>query len=194
MHDIKRRRIYLIKKDFQLRIVGVIVLVSAIFALVTGLTLYGLLNESFGFSSLKNLFGVASASEMLAPVIVITELIGLVIIIFIGFFISHTMAGPIYRLEKICSQIGDGDLSFDVKLRKGDEFQDLADVLNVMVKKLRDRVSIIKEVASDLVTKEVVLQDLVEKNDTRQLREEMDELFNLFTVLNNVTTLVKTEK
>lgn len=188
-----KRRIYLIKKKFQFRVIGVIILISAIFATVTGITLYGLLNEAFGFSYLKSLFGAKEVSDILVPVIIITQLVGLIVIAVIGLFVSHRMAGPIYRLEKVAEQIGDGDLSFKVRLRKGDEFQELADAIDTMVRKLRERVSIIKEVASDLIKKQEALQDVAAKRDVAALQAEIEDLAGLSTVLNNVIRYVKTE-
>ena len=103
------------------------------------------------------------------------------------------MAGPIYRLEKVAEQIGKGDLSFDVRLRKGDEFQELADAIDTMVKKLRERVSIIKEVASDLIKKQETLLNAATKSDVDAVHAEIEDLTSLFTVLNNVIRYVKTE-
>jgi nitrate/nitrite-specific signal transduction histidine kinase len=45
-------------------------------------------------------------------------------------FFSHKLAGPIYRFEKFCHSIIEGDYTSVIKLRKGDEMQNLANLLN----------------------------------------------------------------
>lgn len=59
---------------------------------------------------------------------------------FASIFISHKIAGPIYRFEKQAKAIGEGDLTLKFKLRKGDELKELADTLDKMVGALRDKV------------------------------------------------------
>lgn len=51
---------------------------------------------------------------------------------------SNRIAGPMYRLCKSMREIREGDLSFVVRLRKGDELTEIADELNAMVKWLRE--------------------------------------------------------
>ncbi len=55
-------------------------------------------------------------------------------------FISHKIAGPIYRFERQAKAIGEGDLTPKFKLRKGDELKDLADALQGMVDALRNKI------------------------------------------------------
>jgi methyl-accepting chemotaxis protein len=52
--------------------------------------------------------------------------------------ISHRIAGPSYRLAKSMEQIRDGDIAFQVNLRKGDHLTDLRDELNQLLDVLND--------------------------------------------------------
>lgn len=68
----------------------------------------------------------------LLPMILMSILYLLMIIIF-GLFISHKMAGPVYRIKKTLREVADGKVSVsEVKfsLRKRDELKDLVDSLN----------------------------------------------------------------
>lgn len=47
--------------------------------------------------------------------------------------ISHTIAGPAYRIQKSLERIRTGDLAFRVKLRKGDHLTELQDELNLLL-------------------------------------------------------------
>ncbi|MCB9890823.1 MAG: hypothetical protein H6832_02325 [Planctomycetes bacterium] len=51
---------------------------------------------------------------------------------------SNRIAGPMYRLCKSMREIRDGDVSFTVKLRKGDELTEIADELNAMIAWIRE--------------------------------------------------------
>ncbi len=50
---------------------------------------------------------------------------------------SNRIAGPMFRLCRSMREIREGDLSFTVKLRKGDELTEIADELNAMITWLR---------------------------------------------------------
>lgn len=50
---------------------------------------------------------------------------------------SHAVAGPCVRLKKSLQRIRTGDVDFEVKLRQGDELQDVADELNELLRWLQ---------------------------------------------------------
>jgi nitrate/nitrite-specific signal transduction histidine kinase len=54
-------------------------------------------------------------------------------------FFSHKVAGPLYRFEKACHQLIEGNYTEKVTLRKGDEMQNLAGLFNEMVIATNDR-------------------------------------------------------
>jgi sensor histidine kinase YesM len=57
----------------------------------------------------------------------------------LGIFITHKVAGPIYKMKLLLRQVADGKLKVAARLRKGDELQDFFDVFAHMVDKLRER-------------------------------------------------------
>lgn len=51
-------------------------------------------------------------------------------------FYSHKMAGPIYNIKNQLKKLAAGEESVKkIKIRKGDEFQELADLLNQVIEK-----------------------------------------------------------
>lgn len=50
--------------------------------------------------------------------------------------ISNRMAGPAYRLRRTLEAVQRGERPEPIRLRKGDEFQDLADALNATLQQL----------------------------------------------------------
>ncbi len=65
---------------------------------------------------------------------VLVVLIGL-----LGIYFTHKVVGPICKIKRLLSQVGEGKLNFEGKLRKGDELQDFFDVFSSMVEKLKMR-------------------------------------------------------
>ena len=84
-----------------------------------------------------------SVNRSLAP-----KLIGLAVIIFVGgIFVSHRIAGPMYRFQKSAEAISKGDLSVNFYVRKDDEMKNAAMSLEEMVETLRKDIVEIKELA-----------------------------------------------
>lgn len=46
--------------------------------------------------------------------------------IIVVLYISHEIAGPLYRFESLCHQVGEGNLDTITYLRKKDQLQELA--------------------------------------------------------------------
>ena len=52
---------------------------------------------------------------------------------------EQKIAGPVYRFERVCNNMIEGNYTDVIKLRKGDEMQNLASLLNEVVKTSRER-------------------------------------------------------
>jgi nitrogen fixation/metabolism regulation signal transduction histidine kinase len=57
----------------------------------------------------------------------------------VGIFVTHKIAGPIYKMKLLLGQVGNGKLNFRGGLRKGDELQSFFDSFQAMVDKLKAR-------------------------------------------------------
>ena len=51
-------------------------------------------------------------------------------------FMTHRLAGPMYRFEKYAQKIGNGELTPDLKIRKKDQFQNMVSAFNNMTQGL----------------------------------------------------------
>jgi nitrate/nitrite-specific signal transduction histidine kinase len=60
-------------------------------------------------------------------------------IVLLTIFFSHKVAGPVYRFEKICHNIIEGKYTDEVRLRQGDEMQNLARLFNEALRLTRLR-------------------------------------------------------
>jgi methyl-accepting chemotaxis protein len=135
-----QRKKYLIKRSFQLRYIFIVLLFITLTAVISGistyLALFPYLSEKlanvYPQGRLVILLRDANAKALLSTLIIIPFAVWLSIIL------SHRVAGPWYRLEMILRDLADGDLSHDIRLRKNDELQSLALLLNTVVRNLRE--------------------------------------------------------
>lgn len=99
------------------------------------------------------------------------KVLALAVIIFIaGIFLSHKIAGPMYRIERSAEAIKNGDLSVSFKIRKGDEMKDAASALENMVDSLQADFAKIKAADSFLDKKIAEISPQINKEDAEQMR------------------------
>jgi len=129
-----RRKTHFIKKGFQLnfsiRFLFLIFIEAVLMASLFWYLSHNTLTTSYQESQLRientsSFFfpAMTSAGLIIIGVVGIIGLVGLI-------FISHKIAGPLYRFEESLKEIGEGDLTHRVQLRKKDQLSDLADRLN----------------------------------------------------------------
>ncbi|MCB1152577.1 MAG: hypothetical protein H6684_05490 [Deltaproteobacteria bacterium] len=153
-----RRRGKLIDKRFQVKFVAMAVSVLVTLAL--------------GFLVLWSASGPAAKAGTPAPqgessslallgLLVLTLLLVMVTVIF-GIRFSHRIVGPIYAFNRNMNWVKEGNYTRDLKLRDGDEFQNLAITFNAMQSALRRRTR------DDLDTVERVQSTLTEVKSAAQ--------------------------
>ena len=76
-----------------------------------------------------------NAFQLYWPPIVFTGVLNLVLIIIFGLFYSHRMAGPIHNIKRSLAELVDNGEPRPIRVRKGDHFQDLAELLNQLIEK-----------------------------------------------------------
>ncbi|MDD5427853.1 MAG: methyl-accepting chemotaxis protein [Candidatus Omnitrophica bacterium] len=97
-----------------------------------------------------------SVNRSLIPKVIILS----VLIFFAGIFISHRIAGPMYRIEKSAEAIHRGDLLVNFKIRRGDEMRSAATALEEMVEGLHED---IKKIKTDSMALEERINALADK-------------------------------
>lgn len=139
---VKRRRL-LIKKPFQARLIlgalGLILLSS----LCSALLIYWITGGDLAAQSHSAHASLMNAWQRLGLSILIGNAIAILIVGATGLikvlYLSHRIAGPLYRFEVLCKDVGNGNLDTITRLRDKDHLQDLAKAFLDMVTKLRDR-------------------------------------------------------
>lgn len=155
-----QRKKYLIKKDFQIQfIIKFCLIVLAGVILSTALLFFfsqGTLTSSFDHSRLV----IRKTGIAILPAVIYTNLITLgvvsVIMIFVTLYISHKIAGPMFRFEKEIQIIAQGDLSSVIALRKKDQVKEMADSLNQMTRSLNRKIS---DIRLEIINLESIIQE-----------------------------------
>ncbi len=189
-----QRKILFIKKEFQARVIAIILLSVFVFANVSLSLMVVFMTGFFADQSINELIVSEKFFTMFVPSMLVIETIGLLLILYLGLFISHRMAGPIYRLEKCAAQIESGDLSFDVRIRPYDEFQEMASAMDSMVKGLRGKLLEIRGIFSSVRQSEKLVDGHLEKNDIEKARKEFGEMVFLIESLEELISEFKLEQ
>ena len=172
-----KRRQYFISKVFQsefvLKFCGLVVLGSVVF----GMMLYMLSKHTLTTSFENSRLVVKSTADYIFPgllfggliVAVFTALAAGVIVV----LMTHRIAGPMHRFEKYINEIGSGRFCSDLKIRKKDQFQNVAGALNKMTENLKlgltevnevsDKLDKLIEELSDSSSREVLLKEDVKR-------------------------------
>ena len=150
-----KRRKYFIKKRFQtnffIRFAILLILESL---LISGLFIYlssGTLTTGYSGTQLR----IERTSDFFSTTFLIIALIVGVIVSLAGMlvfmYLSHRIAGPLYRFEKSLEDISKGDLTHRIKLRSADQLTDLQESLNRFIEKMEIRIISMKtDVAESL--------------------------------------------
>jgi methyl-accepting chemotaxis protein len=62
------------------------------------------------------------------------------VIALVALYLSHKIAGPVYRIERYLTDMAAGRLTAHIKLRKGDELVSVADKINELTDSLRSTI------------------------------------------------------
>lgn len=93
--------------------------------------------------------------------VIVAVIIILVIIIIFGIFISHRIAGPLFRMNRELDKLIKGNFDVNFTLRKKDELKPIAEKLQVLTQKLKDFNQLIKKLENTNLTNEQ--KEIIEK-------------------------------
>lgn len=128
--DFKRRQLGRVLM-FTLAYVGVsTVAVAVIYSISLRPLAAGQLPFYLRVEDLQRAGGVPGLTETLAVWVTLMTSLSAFFALVVGLYFSHKLAGPIYRFKLELQRIADGRGWRTIRLRKGDDFQDVADVLN----------------------------------------------------------------
>lgn len=137
----KRKR-YLVIKEFQLKYVGMILLLVFLTGALCSYVVYytamllmgGRLADVYPQGRLVSIVSMVN-TRILLSLILVSPLVAV-----IGIFVSHRIAGPLFRMERFLNGMAAGDFSSWLTLRKKDELIALANGINRVIDSVRGTV------------------------------------------------------
>lgn len=174
---IKRRNVF-INKSFQGRFIVWVFMLILLSGLCSALLIYWLTGGELKAQAHTAHINMLSVFEHLGLSIFIGNVVAIfiagIIAVFVVIIASHKIAGPLYRFEKLCEQVGDGHFDGVTTLREKDQLQELGKSFSIMTAKLRMRQNKQMECIAKINTQ--IAQIKGDQNVTPQQRILLDEL------------------
>jgi methyl-accepting chemotaxis protein len=138
-----RRRILLINRPFQLRfsayVGGWVVALCFIYPLIIA-NLFDYFARYITMDPTHGDIGmIYSTRRGVIGLLITTEVVFLALTFLLSLFMSHRIAGPLYKLRKTLVEFSKGGFDRKLYFRKKDFFPELADDFNQMVRNVRER-------------------------------------------------------
>ena len=168
--DFKKRKNYFIEKRFQIKYMLLTMLLLLVYSFIFVVIIFApyMLTLYFNYPLVEK---TEAARAILLLHAKVWPGISIVILLFgaVSIFITHKIAGPLYRLKKSLSQVTEGNLNVVVKLRKWDDLQDLAEHVNILIEELRTFVTTLR---NDYNLLSEYILELEHKIEIKMLTEE----------------------
>lgn len=152
--QVQRRRQFIVNKTFQhrviwrfaLTVIGSILLSQAL--ILAYLKLKDVVSPNsntliYFSSSLNPTLAFTRVIEVIWLPLLLSSVLVVVFVALSAMYFSHRIAGPLFNLKRMLSQVGEGRLNLHMHIRKNDEFHDIEETFNQMVANLNSRLQLI---------------------------------------------------
>lgn len=188
-----KRRIYFIEKGFQSKFILKFCLIVILGGILTVGLLYLLSLGSTTIAVVNSRVAVRTTADFILPLLIqtvaVVSIVAALITIILTLFISHKIAGPLYRFKKVFKELAEGNFSDNFKIRKLDQLQMLAEEFNSMIVTTREKINSVKKEADAL---NGYLNALDEKTLPEEKRSLLKEIKNKIAGLNLLLKHFKT--
>jgi len=147
-----KRKQYLVAKKFQLKYTGLILLLMFLTASMCSYVVYYTAMILMG-EKLANVYPQGRLLYIVKTVnfrILLSAILVTPLVVMLGIFLSHRIAGPIFRMEKFLKDMAAGNLASRITLRQGDEMATLAGGINNLAEALSSSINIQKSLANSI--------------------------------------------
>lgn len=160
------RREYYIYREIQFKYIRLCLLLMLMVCLIMGYTLnetslgvlMKMLSKVYPAADIKGLGSIVNSTMILRLLFMIP------VVVVATIYLSHRIAGPVYRLERELREIDKGDLSRRIILRKNDDLKKLANEINNVMNRMDIHVSTIR---SYIITLQDSLEQFKKAEDPR---------------------------
>ena len=169
----KRRRIRIVRMGFQRNFILKFCAIIILSTLIVSVIVYMLSMPSTTTVFENSRLVIKSTADFILPLLIWSSLMAIIIAgsvtIIITLFISHRIAGPLYRLETDITEVNSGNLKVEIRVRKKDELQNLAKLLNQMITITRYTIGEVKRELADISAAALVEKDQEKLNKAKNL-------------------------
>lgn len=149
-----RRKILVVDSEFQNKFIARFFAMVVIGSVVMGGIVYFFCGRTLTTVFINSRLKVMSTADFILPGLLLSSLVVIIVVglatAFMALYVSHRIAGPVYRLHTDVQKMHAGNLKQIFRLRDHDEMKPLALALNEMVRKIQQDVSVIKAEAEAL--------------------------------------------
>ena len=190
---IHARRQYLINRQLQLSYAWLLIVCVGLVILVFGLSLWymnrvhlNLFQNIVGENALPESYINATQNRFLVGTVVAVAVVSFLLLM-LGIFASHRIAGPMYRITKNLNLIGLENEVDTIQIRKRDQLKEMADAFNHMVHTLKDRMYQDMRLIDQVKIKITQLHQSLkgESLDIKKLSDQVKEIEKLAVELRN---------
>jgi len=182
-----KRRQYFIDRKFQSDYIIKFCALVVLGGLLTIGLLYLLAMRSTTVSIVDSRVVVRSTADYLLPLLiqtvaVVTVMLAIAVML-LAVFLSHKIAGPLYRFQKEMKNLENGDFTTEFRIRKMDQLQDLAENFNQMIKKTREELTQLK---TNFVSLKEKIDGISEQELAENKRHALSEMKRISQELNRI--------
>lgn len=149
-----RRRIYIVRMDFQRDFIIKYCVLVLIAAVVLSVIVYFLCGTTVTTVFKESRLKILSTNDFILPYLFWSSCIAAVCAVAVCWrmtlIISHRLAGPLYRIEQDIAKVAQGDLTKAIHVRQKDEFKSLARILHDLTGDWRKDIIAIKNQVAQL--------------------------------------------
>jgi len=180
-----KRRHYFIDKSFQTKFILKFCTIVILTSILIGSILFLLSRNSTTVAIENTEVTVKNTSDFILPFILQTLILVTIFsgisVILLTIFVSHKIAGPLYRLKNEIEKLGQGNLRVNFHIRTSDQLKSLADSLSRMVESLRGRIVFFKKEFSEIKS----FLNNITSEDKQFLEDKLkkiEDIFNYFKI------------
>lgn len=176
-----RRKIVLISRSFQYRMIAKFILLNIMIMILFSGLLYLFLDSEIGANLNSAHITYRNIKEMLFPIIISISVINIFVSsIIIGVFVlfaSFRIAGPLYRFNEAIKEICNRNLRPATSIREGDQLYDCSATLKEMSEVIAADFSGIKHMLDEI--KDLLKKDSSQKKVAKKI-QELDVIVNQY--------------
>jgi len=180
---------------FRIRFIAIISLILILAFSISTAFFYYSTNKELGETYKQKIYTIAQFKTVvikdtllifIPPVIVATIFIIITTILY-----THRIVGPLVRIRAITKQISKGDLDIFIKLRKKDEIKPIAEALNNLVLRYKEKGHRLSDILEEIYKDASEMYQFIEKGDYEATEDKRKEILKKTGEVKNILSGIR---